>query len=209
MRIRNFTLLLAAAAVVLSACSGAARWRQRTMRVSQPTRPSAATSHIRVSTSWRTWALAGSPSSFAEMNLRLTLIALCLPAILLAQPTPSSGIDRTIRRLEDRWRAAQQANDTAVFHELLAPDVTFIGTSGTLRSRADYIASRSGSWIPRSSSFTVDELRLRFYGPVVIVTGRETSTGAGTNATGRFTHVWARRDGTWTLVALQRTEIAR
>jgi hypothetical protein len=105
-------------------------------------------------------------------------------------------------------RAAQQANDTAAFRELLAPDVTFIGTSGTLRDRADYIATRTGSWIPRSTSFTVDELRLRTYSTAVIVTGRETSTGAGTNASARFTHVWARRDGTWTLVALQRTEIA-
>ena len=67
-----------------------------------------------------------------------------------------------------------------------ASDVTFIGTSGTLRDRADYIASRSGSWIPKSTSFTVDELRLRTYGAVVIVTGRETSTGAGTQAKGTF-----------------------
>jgi uncharacterized protein (TIGR02246 family) len=143
------------------------------------------------------------------MRLRLSVVALCLPAILLAQRSSSSGVERTIRGLEERWRAAQQANDTAAFHELLAPDVTFIGTSGTLRNRADYVASRSGSWIPRSTSFTVDELRLRFYGTVVIVTGRETSTGAGTEAKGRFTHVWVRRDATWTLVALQRTEIAR
>jgi uncharacterized protein (TIGR02246 family) len=142
------------------------------------------------------------------MKLRLTVIALFLPAILSAQQTSSSDIDRTIRRLEDRWRAAQQANDTAAFNELLAPDVTFIGTSGTLRDRADYIASRSGSWIPRSTSFTVDELRLRFYGTVAIVTGRGITTGAGTEARVRFTDVWARRGDTWMLVAIHRTEIA-
>jgi uncharacterized protein (TIGR02246 family) len=142
------------------------------------------------------------------MKWRLAIIALCLPAILSSQQTSSSGIDTTIRRLEDRWRAAQQANDTAAFHELLAPDVTFIGTSGSLRDRADYIASRAGSWIPRSTSFTVDELRIRSYGTVVIVTGRGTTTGAGTQASARFTDVWAHRNGTWMIVAIQRTEIA-
>jgi len=142
------------------------------------------------------------------MHLRLAIIGLCVPAILSAQQTTGSSVERTIRQLEDRWRVAQQTNDTAAFHQLLAPDVSFIGTSGSLRDRADYIASRAGSWIPRSTSFTVDQLRIRSYGTVVIVTGRGKTTGAGTQATARFTDVWAHRNGTWTLVAIQRTEIA-
>ena len=155
-----------------------------------------------------TRALAGSRASPTLMRIGLTVAALCLPAQLLAQASPTRGVEQTIRRLEERWRAAQQANDTVAFHEFLAPDATFIGTSGSLRDRREYIASRSDSWIPHSTSFTVDELRLRAYGTVVIVTGRETSTGPGTQASGRFTHIWARRAGTWALVALQRTEIA-
>ena len=128
--------------------------------------------------------------------------------MLLAQQPSSGGVERTIRRLEDQWCAAQQANDSAAFHELLAPDVTFIGTSGTLRDRAEYIASRSGSWIPKATSFTIDELRVRTYDTVVIVTGRGTTTGAGTEARVRFTDVWARRDATGMLVAIHRTDIA-
>jgi uncharacterized protein (TIGR02246 family) len=142
------------------------------------------------------------------MRFPLTAIALCVATILSAQQPSSSGVKSTIRRLEERWRAAQQANDTTAFKELLAPDVTFIGTSGSLRDRADYIASRSASWIPKSTSFTVDALRLRTFGTVVVVTGRGITTGAGTHAEARFTHVWARRDATWILVAIQRTDIA-
>ncbi len=144
-----------------------------------------------------------------QLVLIMTIGALFLPVALIAQQSSNRGVETTVRRLEERWRAAQQANDTAAFKELLAPDVTFIGTSGSLRDRAGYISSRSGSWIPRAASFTVDELELRAYGTVVIVTGRETSTGDGTQATGRFTHVWARRDRAWKLAAIQRTEIAR
>jgi uncharacterized protein (TIGR02246 family) len=142
------------------------------------------------------------------MRLPLTAIALCVARILSAQQPASGGVDSTIRRLEERWRDAQQANDTAAFKELIAPDVTFIGTSGSLRDRADYIASRSGSWIPKSTSFAIDQLRLRTFRTVVVVTGRGITTGAGTHAEVRFTHVWARRDGKWRLVAIQRTDIA-
>jgi len=128
--------------------------------------------------------------------------------MLVAQQVPSRGVETTIRRLEDQWRAAQQANDTAAFRKLLAPEVTFIGTSGSLRDRDGYIASRAQSWIPRAARFTVDGLRLRAYGTVVIVTGRETTAGTGVAAQGRFTHVWSHRGNSWVLVALQRTEIA-
>jgi ketosteroid isomerase-like protein len=142
------------------------------------------------------------------MRARFAVIGVFLPATALAQQSPTLRVEAAIRQLEQRWRVAQQANDTAAFRELLAPDVTFVGTSGALRDRAGYINSRADSWIPHSAQFRVDELRLRVYGTTVIVTGRETSTGHAFNATGRFTHVWARRGATWSLVALQRTEIA-
>jgi hypothetical protein len=142
------------------------------------------------------------------MRIFALALTLLLPGMTVAQRPPSPVVDTAIRRLEERWRTAQQTNDTVAFRELLAPELTFIGTSGTLRDRAGYIASRSGSWIPRSTSFSVDELRLRAYGTTVVVTGRGTSAGTGTQATARFTHVWARRDTTWSLVAVQRTDIA-
>jgi len=142
------------------------------------------------------------------MRARLAALALFLPATILSQQSASRGVETSIRRLEEQWRVAQQANDTMAFHELLSPGVTFIGTSGSLRDRAGYIASRAGSWIPRSAQFTVSELRIRVYGTAVVVTGRETSAGPGVAATGRFTHVWARDGNAWALVAIQRTEIA-
>ena len=115
----------------------------------------------------------------------------------------------TILRLEDDWRMAQHQNDKAALLTLLAPDVTFIGTSGSLRDRADYIASRTTSSIPRSPTYEYSELRVRVFGSVVIVTGREATTGEGTAFQGRFTHVWAQEQGRWQLVAIQRTDIAQ
>ncbi len=51
-------------------------------------------------------------------------------------------VQSTILQLEEQWRVAQYTNDAAAYSRLLAPDLTFIGTSGSLRDRADYIASR-------------------------------------------------------------------
>lgn len=141
--------------------------------------------------------------------MRCRVIAIILwvvPVAVLAQ-RPAPAVD-TILSLEERWRVAQQANDTAAFHALLAPDMTFIGSSGTLRDLAGYIKSRRTSWIPRASSYAIDQVRVRLYGSVAIVTGRESTTGQGTAASGRFTHVWAKRNSRWALVAVQRTEVA-
>src|SRR5204863_5300798 len=113
-----------------------------------------------------------------------------------------------ILNLEEEWRSAQQHNDRAAFDRLLAPDVSFVGTSGSFRNKADYIASREKSWIPRASSYRIDGLAVRFYGDTAVVTGHEVTTGEGVAAQGRFTHVWVEREGRWRLVAIQRTEIS-
>ena len=139
----------------------------------------------------------------------LSTIVATLALSILWRPVQDTGsTERTILRLEEEWRMAQHDNDTTAFSRLLAPDLTFIGTSGSFRDRAGYVASRSGSWIRRAVSFTVTELRVRIYGATAIVTGRESTTGAGVENGGRFTHVWLQRQGKWQLVAVQRTDIA-
>ncbi len=112
-----------------------------------------------------------------------------------------------IRDLEERWRSAQQRDDRTELDRLLAPDASFIGTSGTLRTKPDFLASRSTSMIPRAS-YRIDELAIRRYGSTVVVTGLEATDGEGRAFRGRFTHVWVRRGERWQLVAVQRTEIA-
>lgn len=125
-----------------------------------------------------------------------------------AEATPGP-VEARIRALEEQWRVAQRMNDTTAFKTLLAPDVTFIGTSGSLRDRAGYMASRGSSWIPRAQTFEFSELTVRRFGSVAIVTGRGETTGPGVAAQTRFTDVWAERHGVWQLVATQRTGIAK
>jgi ketosteroid isomerase-like protein len=129
----------------------------------------------------------------------------CSPAGVIAQTTAQAC--KEILRLEDRWREAQHQNDKTAYDQLLSSDLTFIGTSGSIRDKTGFIASRKDSWIPRAESYTYSEMTVRFYGSAAIVTGREATTGTGVAFHGRFTHVWAKRQGKWQLVAIQRTNI--
>jgi len=129
----------------------------------------------------------------------------CSPVGVMAQNTIQAR--KEILRLEDRWREAQHQNDKDAYDQLLSADLTFIGTSGTFRDKTSFIASRKDSWIPRSETYTYSEMTVRFYGSAAIVTGREATTGTGVAFQGRFTHVWAKRQGRWRLVAIQRTNI--
>jgi hypothetical protein len=142
------------------------------------------------------------------MIVLAALVPLLTLSVLPQTVQDTSRSDRTIIRLENEWLLAQRTNDTTAFSRLLAPDFTFVGTSGSFRDRAGYVASRSGSWILRADSFEVTELRVRVFGATDIVTGRETTHGVGVDNSARFTHLWLRRQGRWRLVAVQRTDIA-
>lgn len=140
--------------------------------------------------------------------MTITLSAMALLALLAAPGNGSEG-RLAILHLEDQWRVAQHNNDRAALEALLSEDLTFIGTSGSLRGRADFLASRSTSALPRALTYEYADVVVRLYGLVGVVTGRESTTGEGTTFEARFTHVWAQRAGNWRLVAIQRTDIAK
>jgi hypothetical protein len=154
-----------------------------------------------------TQPLGGYLHERAPNMIRLLAILLCSSVALAGQSARRAG-KAEILRLEEAWRSAQQHGDRTAFDRLLAADVSFVGTSGSLRNKKDYVASRAASWIPRAATYTIHDLSVRFYGGVCIVTGTEETTGEGVANKGRFTHVWARRAGRWQLVAIQRTNIA-
>jgi len=139
---------------------------------------------------------------------RVLLITFLCCSVAWGGQTTRRSDKASILELEELWRKAQHDNDKAAFDRLLASDVSFVGTSGSLRDKKDYIASRAGSWIPHATTYTIRDLSVRFYGRVAIVTGTEETTGERVANKGRFTHVWARRAGHWQLVAIQRTDIA-
>jgi uncharacterized protein DUF4440 len=125
------------------------------------------------------------------MKCIVILLLCCLPMAALAQ-TKRHRRAEEILQMEDRWRESQHRNDKTAFDQILSPDLTFIGTSGSFRNKDDFISSRNDSWIPRAESYTYSEIAVRFYGGSAVVTGREATTGMGVAFQGRFIHVWAK-----------------
>jgi len=111
----------------------------------------------------------------------------------------------------DRTRFAAQVNaDVATLEKLLAPELTYIHSSGVLDTKDAYIgAIKSGK--SKYKSITPEEVSARTFGDVSIVTGKATmvllSDGKDVNLTLRYTDVWVKRDGRWQMVSWHSTRL--
>jgi ketosteroid isomerase-like protein len=80
------------------------------------------------------------------------------------------------------WSAAERAGDTAKLDELLADDFVGIGPLGFSLPKTAWLA-RHGQGL-RYDAFDVEELQVRTYGEVAIVTSRETQRGTAFGKSG-------------------------
>jgi hypothetical protein len=92
------------------------------------------------------------------------------------------------------------------FDNYLAGDVTSAGSDGRLENKAQLITRcLDPSNIVESEKY--DELSVRAYGDMIVVTGTRSQTGRSNNVPynikERFTDVWVSRGGLWRQVAMQ------
>jgi ketosteroid isomerase-like protein len=99
----------------------------------------------------------------------------------------------------DYIRAVKDCDAGAV-EALLAEDFVNSNPDGSLVDRAGFLAQ-----IARPApitNFRAEDVRIRLIGELAILHGRTRYTKAdGTPAAGRYTDIWARRDGRWLCVA--------
>jgi hypothetical protein len=139
------------------------------------------------------------------------VIALTLLGLLVAVPTHAQT--RSAKE-QEVLKASQVANDAslikkdrAAMERLYADDYTYTHSNGTVASKAQDIAASMSSdqaWTAHKS----DDLKVRIYRDVAVVTGISTLTGSAKGyASGprRFTEVWVRRNGRWQMVSGQST----
>ena len=99
-----------------------------------------------------------------------------------------------------------QHGDVARFEQILAGDFLCSQPDGTVIDRAQFLAQTA-------QPVTIADLRahdvvIRLLGDVAIVHARTSFTNAdGRKAGGRYTDVWARRDGRWVAVAAHVTRL--
>ncbi|HJS21254.1 MAG TPA: nuclear transport factor 2 family protein [Steroidobacteraceae bacterium] len=142
--------------------------------------------------------------------MRTTSLAWAALLFLGACAAIQANPDESVEQVERRRFAAMVAQDLAALEPLLAEDLTYGHSNGAFENKSEFLETiREGRL--RYEAIGVQELAVRQYGNVAIVTGRILISGrAGTGPVMlnlRYTDAYVKRDGRWQLVAWQSTRL--
>lgn len=108
--------------------------------------------------------------------------------------------------LENRRIEAMIKGDVQALEEILAEDLIYTHTTARLDTKVSFIASiSSGSTNYRS--IEREDVKVRQFGDTAVVTGLAKFHVGDNKFEARFTDVYAKRSGTWQMVAWQSTRI--
>jgi ketosteroid isomerase-like protein len=114
--------------------------------------------------------------------------------------TDTGGDLQTLLALNDDYIDSVQNCDVERFDELLADDFVCSNPDGSLVDRAGFLEQTARP--VTISGLAAHDVDVRLLGDVAIVHGRTTYRLAdGLAGAGRYTDVWARRNGRWLAVA--------
>ena len=106
----------------------------------------------------------------------------------------------SLARLNDDYIRSVQASDVGRFDEILAEDFVCSNPDGSLVDRAGFLAQTRRPVTIRD--LAAHEVTIRLMGDIAIIHGATSYTQAdGRPGRGRYTDVWARRQGRWLAVS--------
>jgi ketosteroid isomerase-like protein len=109
-----------------------------------------------------------------------------------------------LRQLNQDYIRSVQISDTRRFDEILADDFLNSNPDGSLVDRAQFLAQIARP--ATISNLEAHDVRVRVMGDFAIIHARTTYMHEGGRAgAGRYTDIWARREGHWLCVAAQVT----
>ena len=118
-----------------------------------------------------------------------------MPATIASTP----DLD-TLRELNADYIRSVQNGDVRLFDEILAADFLCTNPDGSLVDRAGFLAQTARP--VTIIDLTAHDVDIRIMGDVAIIHARTTYRRPdGEPGRGRYTDVWARRDGRWLAVA--------
>jgi ketosteroid isomerase-like protein len=113
--------------------------------------------------------------------------------------TAQSDLDALTALNRDYIKSVQDG-DVRRFDEILAADFLCSNPDGSLVDKEQFLAQTAQP--VTISGLSVQEVRVRVLGDVAIIHARTGYTTAdGEQRNGRYTDVWARRDGKWLAVS--------
>ena len=118
---------------------------------------------------------------------------------MASRPALKSDIDCLLELNRDYIRSVQ-ASDVSRFREILADDFQCSLPDGSFLDREGFLKHAAAP--PTISNLQAHSVRVRLMGDFAIIHGRTSYVLAGgRRAHGRYTDVWARRNGRWLAVA--------
>ena len=106
----------------------------------------------------------------------------------------------TLEQLNRDYISALQNSDVRRFDEILAEDFLCSNPDGSLVDRAGFLVQTARP--VTISNLEARDVRIRIMGDVAIIHARTTYTMPdGRAASGRYSDVWARRQGRWLAVS--------
>ena len=123
-----------------------------------------------------------------------------------AQAGAPAGAEAEIRQILADLANNRFKPDSKELDRIYADEFTATNASGEVLDKAGVIAARTSGRLS-FRSYVFDDIKIRIYGDVAVVTDSERIESD--TASGRFRHlrVLLRRDGRWQLVATQMTRI--
>ena len=139
------------------------------------------------------------------------VIVLTLLGVLVAFPAHAQTRNATEREVLKATQVLNEASlikkDRATMERLYADDYMYLHSNGTVTNKSQEIAEYMSSdlkWTAHKS----DDMKVRVYGNVAVVTGVSTLTGSAKgylSGARNFTELWVRRNGRWQTVGGQST----
>jgi ketosteroid isomerase-like protein len=106
----------------------------------------------------------------------------------------------TLEKLNDDYIRSVATSDVKRFGEILAEDFLNSNPDGSLSDKAQFLANISK--LAGVSGLKCEDVRIRVMGGFAIIHGRTTYRKPdGQPGAGRYTDMWALRDGRWLCVA--------
>jgi ketosteroid isomerase-like protein len=106
----------------------------------------------------------------------------------------------TLAGLNQDYIRSVQHSDVRRFDEILADDFLCSNPDGSLVDREAFLAQTAKP--VAIANLQAHDVQIRLLGDVAIIHARTTYTGPdGRESAGRYTDVWARRDGRWLAVS--------
>src|ERR1700746_3375654 len=114
--------------------------------------------------------------------------------------TPNQNEIDALTALNGDYIHSVQHGDVGRFDEILADDFLCSNPDGSLVDKNQFLAQTARP--VTISGLAVQDVRVRILGDVAIIHARTSYTTAdGEQRNGRYTDVWARRDGKWLAVS--------